>query len=155
MNKLASFFVFLVFLISQNSALAAGSSIDQLSWLAGQWSQVRNQVETEEYWIAPKGGVMLGVNRTGGDGRASEFEFLRIVERDGTLVYIASPDGRPPVEFIAIQADASKVVFENKKHDFPTRVIYMVEAKNSVLARIEGMVNGEPRSVEWRFTRMP
>jgi hypothetical protein len=42
---------------------------------------------------------MPAVSRTLKDGRMAGFESLRIVERDGGLVYIAQPGGRPPTEF--------------------------------------------------------
>ena len=42
---------------------------------------------------------MLAVSRTLKGDRMVAFEFLRIVERDGGLVYIAQPNGRPPTEF--------------------------------------------------------
>ncbi len=135
------------------SAACHADTIDQVGWLAGHWQQLKGKSDVEEHWMAPKGATMLAVNRTTRSGGATEFEFLRIVERDGKLVYVASPAGKPPTDFIAITVAPGKVVFENKAHDFPTRVIYTQESPDVVVARIEGQIGGAERSMEWRFLR--
>ena len=48
-----------------------------LGWLAGCWHNGDDNKSSEECWLAPKGGVMLGMNRTV-RGERSSFEFLRI-----------------------------------------------------------------------------
>ncbi|MES2151634.1 MAG: DUF6265 family protein [Pseudomonadota bacterium] len=138
----------LVLAVFLGSAQAA--DITELGWLAGDWQQMKGALDTEEHWITPKGGSMMAINRSTRDGKTVEFEFLRIVERDGKLIYIASPYGRPPVEFPATSVEAGKVVFENPSHDFPTRIIYSAESADVVLARIDG----KGRSMAWRFLRM-
>jgi hypothetical protein len=136
-----------------SSACQAADTIDQAGWLAGHWQQVKGKSDVEEHWMAPKGATMLAVNRTTRSGGATEFEFLRIIERDGTLVYVASPAGKPPTEFPAITVAPGKLVFENKTHGFPARVIYTQESPDVVVARIEGKMGGAERSMEWRFLR--
>ena len=43
-----------------------------------------------------EGGAMLGVSRTvNKKGKTVAFEYLRIVERDGGLVYVAQPAAGP------------------------------------------------------------
>jgi hypothetical protein len=134
-------------------ACQAADTIDQAGWLAGHWQEVKGKSDVEEHWMAPKGATMLAVNRTTRSGSATEFEFLRIIERDGTLVYVASPAGRPPTEFAAITIAPGKLVFENKAHGFPARVMYTQESADVVVARIEGQIGGKDRSMEWRFAR--
>jgi len=41
--------------------------------------------------------------------------------------------------------------FENKKHDFPQRIIYSNIKSDSLYARIEGMDKGKYRAVEFRM----
>lgn len=146
---------YLAFAVALLSCLScrAADTIDQVAWLAGHWQQVKGTTEVEEHWMSPKGATMLAVNRSTRSGSATEFEFLRIVERDGKLVYVASPGGRPPTDFIAITVAPGMVVFENKEHGFPARVIYTQESADVVIARIEGQVGGADRSMAWRFVR--
>ena len=77
----------------------ARGTITQLAWLAGTWTGGDGPIRFEERWTPPAGGAMLAVSRTLKGDRMVTFEFLRIVERDGGLVYIAQPNGRRPPFF--------------------------------------------------------
>jgi len=73
-----------------------GASISQISWLAGTWAGGGRAVSAEERGTPEAGGAMLAVSRTIKGDRMAGFEFLRIIERDGTQVYIAQPNGDAP-----------------------------------------------------------
>lgn len=134
------------------ASLAQAQSIDTLAWLSGSWLQTTENSQTEELWTAPRGQMMAGANTSLRGTRAS-YEFLRIVERDGRLLLLVSPEGRqPPTEFMLKESGASRVVFENPTHDFPTRVVYSREG-DTLTARIEGQLRGQPRSMQWTFQR--
>jgi hypothetical protein len=79
----------------QEQPRTARVGISDLAWLAGDWSGRSGTTELEERWTKPAAGAVLAVSRTVNDGRMFAFEFLRIVERSGGLVYIAQPGGRP------------------------------------------------------------
>src|SRR5688572_5646877 len=93
-------------------------TLDQLSWLAGSWSGLQGDTQTEEHWIAPKGGLMLGVNRTVRASGKSSFEFLRIADTGKEIVYFASPSGNTPTPFTLTALSADRATFENPQHDF-------------------------------------
>ena len=135
------------------AATARAEGLDDLSWLAGSWIELKGGTETEEHWLAPKGGMMIAVNRTVRAGKAIEFELLRIEMRDGKPAYLSSPGGRPPVEFRAIEQAAARIVFENPAHDFPQRILYWRDGE-ALMARIEGTDQGRARGREWRFERI-
>src|SRR6185295_6928455 len=80
-------------------ATPAHAALNQLAWLAGTWSGGTSPLAFEERWTPAAGGAMLAVSRTLKGDRMVAFEFLRIIERDGGLVYVAQPNGRPPTEF--------------------------------------------------------
>lgn len=86
----------------------------------------------EEYWSPPAGGLMLGAGRLLADGRAVFFEHMRIIERSGTLVYVAMPMGGASVEFSLAHLSANEAVFENPAHDFPQRIVYRLEGEELV-----------------------
>ena len=123
-----------------------------VDWLAGSWYGYTGENETtEEHWTPADGATMLGVNRTVRDGETVFFEYLRIEARDDGIVYLASPKGRqPPTEFRLVVAEEGRLVVENPEHDFPKRIFYERDGGDLIL-RIEGVENGEPRSVEWRL----
>jgi hypothetical protein len=124
------------------------ASIAQLSWLAGTWTGGGGPVSIEERWTPPAGGAMLAVSRTIKGDRMVAFEFLRIVERDGTLLYIAQPDGRPPTEFRLAAITADSATFENKAHDFPKVIAYAKKADGSLEAWIS---DGGQKGQTFRF----
>jgi len=129
----------------------ASASLKQLAWLPGEWSGVKGRASIEERWTPAAGGAMLAVSRTIAGDRLVAFEFLRIVERDGGLVYIAQPNGRPPTEFVLTKIDGASATFENPGHDFPKSIRYGRREDGSLEATISG-ANGE-KAQSFVFTR--
>jgi hypothetical protein len=131
----------------------AKATIGDLAWLSGAWVGARgtnNAIAFEERWSPPKGGAMLATSRTVNRDRMSAFEFLRIVERDGGLVYIAQPGGAPPTEFVLTELAAKRAVFENPRHDYPKRIVYELSAEGGLSATIGFTKGGIPRRFEFK-----
>lgn len=130
----------------------AKATINDLAWLSGSWMGTRSSGSTiEELWSAPKGGAMLATSRTvNTKSRMSAFEYLRIVERDGGLVYVAQPGGAPATEFILTEFSPTRAVFENPRHDYPKRIMYELSADGSLTASIGSLKGGTPRKFEFK-----
>mgnify|MGYP001496023805 CR=1 FL=1 len=131
----------------------AEAEIDDMAWLAGAWTGTRGAsgaTSIEERWSPPLGGAMLAVSRTVSRGKMVAFEFLRIVERDGGLVYKAQPNGTPPTEFVLTELDKKRAVFENPRHDFPQRIVYELSAKGRLTASIGFANGGRPQRFEFK-----
>ena len=122
-----------------------------LDWMAGTWVQEKPGEKVTESWIGPTGGTLVGVNLSQWPDRLT-FEYLRISDLPDGMIYYASPIGGKPVEFKFKEAGDKRVVFENKEHDFPQRIIYWREG-DKLAARVEGDVQGRTRSQEWYFSR--
>jgi len=130
----------------------AKATIAQIAWIAGTWSGGGGGATFEERWTPPAGGAMLAVSRTLKGDRMVAFEFLRIVERNGGLVYVAQPDGRPPTDFVLTEIAADSATFENPTHDFPKMIRYAKQADGSLEARIS---DGGQRAQSFVFRRTP
>jgi hypothetical protein len=130
---------------------APPSSVSALSWMAGSWGATVDGVEMEEHWTTAKGGTLVGMHRDVAKGRTVSFEFLRVEEQNGGLVYLASPRGAPPTPFRLVEAGANRAVFANPQHDFPQRIIYWKEGAD-LKARIEGPRGGKTVGEEWRWS---
>lgn len=124
-----------------------------LAWMAGTWTGTADGVEMEEFWTAPKGGSLLGLHRDVANGRTVSFEFLRIEASPSGTTYWASPGGKPATAFRLVSHSDRRVVFENPKHDFPTRILYWLAEDGTLHARIEGARGGKPASEEWSWRR--
>lgn len=134
----------------------ARAVIGDLAWLAGAWVGTRGTngaISFEERWSAPKGGAMLATSRTVSRDKMSAFEFLRIVERDGGLVYIAQPGGAAGTEFVLTEVSASRAVFDNPRHDYPKRIVYELSAEGGLTATIGFLKGGTPRRFEFKRER--
>jgi hypothetical protein len=125
-----------------------------VAWMAGCWSQSGREPGSVEQWMAPAGGLMLGMARTVKNGRVAEFEFMQLrAGADGQLSFIAQPQGKPPTEFKLLRHADAEAAFENPAHDFPQRVIYRLAAPDRLVARIEGTLNGKARGIDFTMQR--
>lgn len=130
----------------------AKAVIGDLSWLSGAWVGTRNSGATnEERWSPPLGGAMLAISRSvNTSGKMSAFEYLRIVEREGGLVYIAQPGGKTPTEFVLTELTKTRAVFDNPRHDYPKRIAYELSAEGALSATIGQTKGGTPQRFEFK-----
>jgi hypothetical protein len=138
----------------------AKAVIGDLAWLDGAWTGTRGsqgQIAFEERWSPPLGGAMLATARTVSRGKMSAFEYLRIIERDAGLVYIAQPNGGKATEFILTEIIPTRAVFENPRHDYPNRIVYEISSdaagEKSLSATIGQIKGGTPRRFDFKPER--
>ena len=94
---------------------------------------------------------MLGVSRTVKDGKMRSFEYLRVVEQGGGLVYVAQPGGKSATEFVLTELAGQRAVFQNPRHDNPQQIVYELADEGALSATI-GFINGG-RGTRFEFTR--
>jgi hypothetical protein len=139
---------------AQDIALPAPAKavIGDMAWLAGAWVGTRSSGSSiEERWSPPLGGAMLAVSRTvNTSGKMNAFEYLRIVERDGGLVYVAQPGGAKSTEFVLTELTKTRAVFDNPRHDYPKRIVYELSAEGVLSATIGQLKGGTPRRFEFK-----
>ncbi len=129
----------------------AQAAMVDMAWLAGAWTGTRGTSSIEERWSPPSGGAMLGVSRTVKSGKMRSFEYLRVVERDGGLVYVAQPGGYSATEFVLTELAGQRAVFQNPRHDSPQQIVYELSDEGALSATI-GYINGG-RGTRFEFTR--
>ena len=137
--------------LSPSSAI--GQTVDAPAWMAGCWRQSAERQTIDEMWMAPGGGVMLGISRTSIGTRTVAYEFLRIHQDGGRLTFTAKPSGQDEASFAMLKMGPREVVFENAAHDFPQRVSYRLD-NDTLIGRIEGTQNGKARSVDYPMRRV-
>ncbi len=124
--------------------------LDSLAWMAGSWSGAQDGVASEEYWTSPAGGGLVGLHKDVRDGTMAGFEFLRIaIDTAGKVCFVSSPGGAPPTTFCAVEIGEHRVVFENRQHDFPQRILYWLDDAGRLHARIEGPPTSQQTAQEW------
>lgn len=124
-----------------------------LAWMTGHWGSQQDGAWVEEHWIRPRGGIMLGANRSGERNATKAFEFLWIaVDADGKPVYWAAPSGRAATPFKLVAVGPDSATFENLTNAYPKRISYH-RSGDTMTAAIEG-VNGSQR-MSWTWRRLP
>lgn len=139
-------------LLLLHAVIVQGPTVDQFSWLTGCWTMTRGDSVTEEHWLKPFGGTLMGISRTVKGGRTVEHEFLQIRDVNGKLAYVAKPSGQAETTFTLKTFTDGEAIFENPGHDFPQRILYRRTA-DGVTARIEGMRNGQTRGLDFPYSR--
>ena len=133
--KIISLFVFFC-LISCNSGEV---TIRDLDWLQGTW-QIEGKPVFEE-WSKINPHLYRGKGYTIRKNDTLITETIEIAQTGSEIFYIPQVpdknDGKA-VMFKLISDDPEYLVFENKTHDFPQRIIYDKNGKDRIDASIEG-----------------
>ena len=104
----------------------ATQQLSSLTWLAGTWKGPMWGGEFVAYYTTPEGGKVLSYSELLKDGKVSFHEFEKLDVEDGGVRLTPFPRGNPAATFKLVELDtrARKVVFDNPKKDFPTRITY-------------------------------
>lgn len=132
-------------------AQTAGSEFD---WLLGRWEGKLGSGDFHESWTKGADGRLQGEGYFVRGSDTLQREQLLIQPIATYWTYIPVIDGKPPVLFTLVENKAGYHVFENREHDFPQRVVYTRMDDGSMLAWIEGTLNGAPRKMEYRLQKM-
>lgn len=121
-------------------------------WMAGTWMTEEGASWTDEVWTDPRGGIMLGLSRSGFGSQLDSWETIRIEQRrDGTMVYVAQPHGKPAVEFPMVLISEEAVEFANPAHDYPQRIRYSRQGK--LLVAEISLLDGS-RAMRWNYRQV-
>lgn len=136
------------------SPVVPPAGAERVAWLEGCWLLASNGRTVEEHWMAPRGNSMMGMGRTVRADTLADYELLIIRASGERLALEAHPKGQPSAVFPAVRVDDAYLLFENPEHDFPQRIGYRRAGSDSLIAWIEGTINGKERRVEFPFQRV-
>lgn len=123
-------------------------------WMSGCWRQVQAGVQVDEVWLAPAGGVLLGMSRSVEADSLRSQETMMVRVGPNGLVFEAAPSGQPPGMFLASAVTDTSVIFENLTHDFPQMIRYAKRGADSLLAMISGTVRDRQRTINYSYGRV-
>ncbi len=131
-------------------------AITRLAWLAGNWRTEINGRLMDEQWMAPAGGLMLGMMRTVAKGRLVDHKFLQIREGPGgDLFYVLQPAGQKEAALQITSLTETGAVFENPENEFPQKISYTLQSDGSLLAAVEGPdADGGTKRAEYSYQRV-
>jgi hypothetical protein len=129
-------------------------SINQFEWLLGDWKGTQGPATLTESWKKVDETLMLGEGYVIMNGDTAVTELLRIQKIGRFWTYIPIINKGQPVLFTLIESANDKWVFENKEHDFPQRIVYTRKPDGSLLAWIEGEMNGKQMKDEYTLQKV-
>lgn len=98
--------------------------------MAGTWMMEDGANWSDEVWTDSRGGVMLGIARTGFGPQLQSWELAQIRQRpDATISFIAQPQGKAAREFPMVLVTEEAIEFANPAHDYPQRIRYWRQGK--------------------------
>lgn len=109
---------------------------------------------TDEVWLGPSGGTLLGMSRTVENDELRSWELMAIRQRPNGLAYEATPSGQPMAVFLAASVSDSAIAFENLTHDYPQVVRYARRGNDSLLAVVSGTIRDRQRAIEFHYARV-
>jgi hypothetical protein len=132
------------------------SDFKPYAFVLGHWQLEKNNVRMEEHWEV-KDNKYTGWSKTWKGNDVVSSEEISIIEEEGATYYVANVDGHndnKPVKFKLVESMNDRLVFENKEHDFPQRIIYTKVNRNEMLAQIEGEKGGKIKTIDFAYTRV-
>lgn len=122
------------------------SKIDTANWLLGDWENKTPQMDARELWSKKNDSTFFAKSFVTVKNDTVFYEEVNLEERNDSLFYIVSvknQNNEKPVSFYLTSNKSNELVFENSKHDFPSKIIYKKINNDSIFAQISGTVNGK------------
>ena len=141
LTTLSILFVFTISLFSQSIP----------DFLQGTW-QVENE-ELYEHWDKLNDNSMRGFAYFVKDGKMEVFEHLEISKNKNKVIYSAAVQGQNEGKIIVFKLTKSgeTVVFENPKHDFPSKIEYTRLNENELKVRLSAK---DKDPFEYKMTKL-
>ena len=131
-------------------------TFQQLTALNGAWKMVTPTETILEEWRQSPTGMMVGRSYRVKGTDTTLLESIVLKQDTKGIYYIPTTEdkNKHTVTFTLNKRDQNRFVFENKKHDFPQRIIYNLISRDSIAARIEGTVKGKTQSQDFFYKRV-
>lgn len=147
----------LIVSLNANYLLAQKNSIHKIKSLVGTWQMNTPKGVVMETWKYSNDSTLKGISHFIKNNDTTIQETIEIVFRNEKMYYIPTVNGQnnnSPISFLMIKNENNRYIFENKEHDFPQRIIYNIQSKNSIEASIEGVIAGELKIKKISFNRL-
>ncbi len=131
-----------------------GPSLTSMNWLIGTWTAQGKRGSFGERWSVKDSLTFEGVGFRVNGADTVVTERTQLIQCDSGLFFVADvPENKGKVWFRLTSADSLGYLFENPRHDFPTKVCYRIVGSDSLSAWIEGPSGDQPKRIHFGYTR--
>jgi hypothetical protein len=122
------------------------NQLKKAKWFLGKWENSSKDVTFKEIWKIKNDSSFFAESFVIVKNDTVFYEEVNLEEHNDSLFYIVSvknQNNEKPVSFYLTSNKSNELVFENSKHDFPSKIIYKKINNDSIFAQISGTVNGK------------
>ena len=126
-------------------------------WVLGTWAETTADGTLEETWTSKNDSTFEGTSFfiKGKDTLHNEAIILQQIGED--LVYkatIQGENGDQTILFPLTVTTEKSVTFENKKHDYPQKIVYQLVNDSTMTLNIAGKQAGKPMSESYKLKKV-
>jgi hypothetical protein len=133
------------------------TKIQSLDWMSGKWTADVNEGTMTETWTLKNDSTWVGESIFMKGEQLLFTEKISIILRSDKLVCLISVsdqnDGKEVV-FVESERTDSKVVFENKAHDYPQKISYGKDGEDKMHAFVSGNMEGQFHKIDFDLKRV-
>ena len=125
------------------------SAIEQANWFLGAWKFKTNDGDLTEIWKQMNDSVYLGVSYVIVKTDTVFYELISLEQKNKKWNYsvsVKNQNNEQPVSFEMTSMTPNQLVFENPKHDFPSKITYTKITQDSMVAKISGILKGKEQT---------
>ncbi len=152
-----SLLIIILFTLQQNANAQLNRSIKQFEFMLGNWQMKNSSGSITETWKKTKAGMLGETYRYGKEGMPvlTESIELKLIDNVFSFSVTGYEEGNKGITIFKLVSNSDQiVVFENKSHDFPQRIVYQQKDKNNLLAWIEGVDKGNEMKISFTYQRI-
>lgn len=147
------------------SAAPAKANVEQLAWIAGNWTGTLGDRTIQQHWTAPLAGSMVATYRSIRENRPALYELLAI-EQDGEHVFLRIKHFKPGAGLVSqepreesvnhtlVRLDGRTAVFEGGAPGTPARVTFTSPDHATLTITVERVRDGKMTSTDFPYRRI-
>ena len=163
-NPMGRFVVFVVLFFCscntnlENSFMENKNYLEELNWLDGFWidtttfSSMSTPKKPFEYWKWYEDSI-VGLGGTINELDTLVTENILIKQIDTSLIYIVRVKGKSMLSYNMDYNQADSISFENKAHDFPSKISYKKQSK-TLLNYLQGVSYEMERKLKFSYVKV-
>jgi hypothetical protein len=140
-----------VFFSCKNDA-NKNDKIKSTQWLIGKWENKSADGNLEETWKKVNDSTFQATSYFIKEGDTLHYETVTLQQNGEDLNYNATVKGQNDDKAVTFKLNTEiekQLVFENLKHDYPQKISYTQITKDSLLAKITGIIDGKSTSEQF------
>ncbi|MDA9564205.1 DUF6265 family protein, partial [Flavobacteriales bacterium] len=126
-----------------------------IDWIAGDWNGTIDSTKITEKWIKVDTSKLMGRAWFIKENDTLTKETMWIEKINNEIYYtVDHPSNQEIVSFLLIDKKPNQLIFENKAHDFPTRIKYTYQQPDNLHIVVSGKENNKRKEINFYFKKL-